>query len=67
MSAAKRLLNSTEKDMLVDFFGGGLFPSVKVYFIPSLVLKHLSVVCSNTGLGPAVQDSAGTSWKVKCY
>lgn len=27
----------------------GLSPSVKVYFLPSLVLKHLSVVCSHSG------------------
>ena len=61
MSAAKRLLNPSEKDMIIFFFG--LSPSVKVNFIPSLILKHLSVVCSNAGLGPAAQDSAGTSWK----
>lgn len=57
MAAAKRLLNPAEKDFVFFFFG--LSPSVKVNFISSLILNHLSVVCSNTGPGPAAQDSAG--------
>lgn len=58
MAAAKRLLNPAEKDLFFFFFFG-LSPSVKVNFISSLILNHLSVVCSNTGPGPAAQDSAG--------
>lgn len=60
MSAAKRLLNSTEKGVLMDFLR-------VFFFLPSLVWKHLSVVCSNAGLGHTVQGSAGSSWKVKYY